>query len=253
MKKLQSKIDKEKGFKVIPLSWTENPQSLVYQAMHQCYSNAIVGEEILQFSEKKCGEIAVRKLLAGERGHYGSLEHPTITFSIGNYPNSLISQLRTHRVGVSFDVQSRRYTKIVEEILENESDERLPDEVIDKYFYLRKPGEYMTRIGKYNYSEKDYESMKRSILKSLKTYLELIENIDAEHAREVLPVSMRQNFVFSGNLRSLMHILDLRCKPNAQLEIVHLSDFIYEIMCEWAPEIMEYYTEKRYKKAKLAP
>ena len=64
---------------------------------------------------------------------------------------------------------------------------------------------------------------------------------------------MRQNFVFSGNLRSLMHILDLRCKPNAQLEIVHLSDFIYEIMCEWAPEIMEYYTEKRYKKAKLAP
>ncbi|MDE5084423.1 MAG: hypothetical protein O4859_25755, partial [Trichodesmium sp. St18_bin1] len=77
MKKLQSKIDKEKGFKVIPLSWTENPQSLVYQAMHQCYSNEIVGEEVLQFSEKKCGEIAVKRLLAGERGHYGSLEHPT--------------------------------------------------------------------------------------------------------------------------------------------------------------------------------
>ena len=60
MKKLQSKIDKEKGFKVIPLSWTENPQSVVYQAMHQCYSNEIVGEEVLQFSEKNVEKLRLK-------------------------------------------------------------------------------------------------------------------------------------------------------------------------------------------------
>lgn len=49
----------------------------------------------------------------------------------------------------------------------------------------------MIRIGKYNYSEKDYEFMKRFILILLKIYFELIENIDVEYVREVLFVSMR--------------------------------------------------------------
>ncbi|MFP3422992.1 FAD-dependent thymidylate synthase, partial [Bacillus sp. SIMBA_161] len=45
-----------------------------------------------------------------------------------------------------------------------------------------------------------------------------------EHARRLLYWDVvRQPFVFSGNARSLMHILDLRSKKDAQLEIRALS------------------------------
>ena len=33
------------------------------------------------------------------------LEHPQITFNVGYFPHSMMQQVRTHRVGVSFDVQ----------------------------------------------------------------------------------------------------------------------------------------------------
>ncbi|XDE62527.1 FAD-dependent thymidylate synthase [Arthrospira platensis BEA 1257B] len=61
--------------------------------------------EAIASSELEAGEIIVKRLLAGERGHYGPLEHPSITFNCGYFPHSVMQQARTHRVGISFDVQ----------------------------------------------------------------------------------------------------------------------------------------------------
>ena len=55
--------------------------------------------------EARAGEICVKRLLAGERGHYGPLEHAQIVLNVGWFPHSVMQQARTHRVGVSFDVQ----------------------------------------------------------------------------------------------------------------------------------------------------
>ncbi|MGL5194103.1 MAG: FAD-dependent thymidylate synthase, partial [Chroococcales cyanobacterium] len=52
-----------------------------------------------------CGELIVKRLLAGERGHYGPIEHVGIVFNCGFFPHSVMQQIRTHRVGISFDVQ----------------------------------------------------------------------------------------------------------------------------------------------------
>ncbi|MBD2437425.1 FAD-dependent thymidylate synthase [Nostoc sp. FACHB-110] len=93
-------------FRVEVIAKTPNPQQVIYAAMHQDYTDAFVVDERDSWpSESQCGEVIVKRLLAGERGHYGPLEHPQIVFNCGYFPHSVMQQARTHRVGVSFDVQ----------------------------------------------------------------------------------------------------------------------------------------------------
>jgi thymidylate synthase (FAD) len=74
-----------------------------------------------------------------------------------------------------------------------------------------------------------------------------------EHIRDYLPQAIRQNFVVSFNLRSVLHIMDLRSKLDAQLEIQALCEQITPHLQRWAPNVWKYYEEKRLHKAKLAP
>ena len=93
-------------FTVAVLSQTPNPQQTIYSAMHQDYSEEFVWADRDRLpSEAKCGELVVKHLLAGNRGHYGPLEHPQIVLNCGWFPHSTMQQIRTHRVGISFDVQ----------------------------------------------------------------------------------------------------------------------------------------------------
>ncbi|MDB9511884.1 FAD-dependent thymidylate synthase [Kamptonema animale CS-326] len=93
-------------FRVEVISQTPNPQQVIYAALHQDYTENFVFDERDSWpSDAQCGEIIVKRLLAGERGHYGPLEHPQIVFNCGYFPHSVMQQARTHRVGVSFDVQ----------------------------------------------------------------------------------------------------------------------------------------------------
>lgn len=96
----------DRFFKVEVLSQTPQPQQIIYAAMHQDYAESFVWDEREQFpNEAEAGEVIVKHLLAGNRGHYGPLEHPQIVLNCGFFPHSTMQQIRTHRVGISFDVQ----------------------------------------------------------------------------------------------------------------------------------------------------
>ncbi|NES04528.1 MAG: FAD-dependent thymidylate synthase [Okeania sp. SIO2F4] len=87
-------------FRVEVIAKTPNPQQVIYAALHQDYSEGFVFDEGDNWpSEAKCGEIIVKRLLAGDRGHYGCIEHPQITFNCGFFPHSVMQQARTHRIG----------------------------------------------------------------------------------------------------------------------------------------------------------
>jgi thymidylate synthase (FAD) len=93
-------------FRVELIAATPNPQQCVYAGMHQDYSEGFVANDRASWpDETRAGEICVKRLLAGERGHYGPLEHAQIVLNVGWFPHSVMQQARTHRVGVSFDVQ----------------------------------------------------------------------------------------------------------------------------------------------------
>ncbi|MFM7426581.1 MAG: FAD-dependent thymidylate synthase [Elainella sp.] len=454
----------DRFFKVEVLSQTPAPQQTIYAAMHQDYAESFVWDERDRFpSEAEAGEIIVKHLLAGNRGHYGPLEHPQIVLNCGFFPHSTMQQIRTHRVGVSFDVQClagdtevtflhasgglrkikisrlyelwangenvvrerkirgrngelpgryrrdcktrlqkmklrvlneqtgifeighiqhvfdqgtqpvyrltledgkildctenhRLFTRdgwqtmqaalglitdsdrqvvsysqdcylmangvVVEElefaqnfvpitalsdkpkpvgrklkahpvkvvqvkylglqqtydlevagewhnfvangvVVHNSfrySGKRIIDVVegkreLEEVFYLRPVGNYSDRQGKrYEYTEALRQEDLDWCLKASYRYAERIQQgFSEEHARSIIPFDVRQHWVMSANVRSLMHLLDLRWKLDAQLEAQELCELIWTVFQAWVPAVAGWYESNRAKKAKLAP
>jgi thymidylate synthase (FAD) len=81
----------------------------------------------------------------------------------------------------------------------------------------------------------------------------MMEGMCEEHIRDYLPQAIRQNFVVSFNLRSVLHFMDLRSKLDAQIEIQALCDAMVPELQKWAPNVWKYYEEKRLHRARLSP
>lgn len=241
-------LELDKNLQVVVLQCYPIPEQVVYQAAKNDYSEIPIHEQEIPIFNK-CGEWIVERLLANDRGHWGPLEHPSITFSVSGYVHNVPMQLRTHRVGVSFDVQSQRYTG--KRVVKVASGELNPEDV----FYVRPPGFYTNRQGKkYDWTVEDYNDELKYIVESCKRYaLKYEKGMCEEHIRDYLVQAIRQNFVVSFNLRSVLHIMDLRAKLDAQLEIQALCEQIAPHLSKWSPNVWKYYEEKRFKKAKLSP
>jgi thymidylate synthase (FAD) len=237
-------------FRTKVVSFTPNPQQAVWVAMHQDYSEDMaMGDRGDLPTENAAGNIIVKRLLAGGRGHYGPLEHPQIVFNVGYFPHSVVQQIRTHRIGCSFDVSSLRYTG--QRILAAANGDR----AIKDVFYVRPVGHYSDRQGKsYFYSEDQRLADLEWCRRGAERYAQRIaEGLSEEHARGLIPFDVRQHFVMSCNARSLMHILDLRAKADAQPEIQTLSHLLMQHFRWWMPAIAEWYESHRLHKAKLSP
>jgi thymidylate synthase (FAD) len=237
-------------FRVKLLAATPNPQRTIYAAMHQDYSEGFVFDQQDDWPDEiRAGEICVKRLLAGERGHYGPLEHVQIVFNVGWFPHSVMQQARTHRVGVSFDVQSFRYTG--DRICKAANG----DLDLEEVFYLRPACVYSDRQGKkYVYGEVERAIDLELCRSAAYRYRDLLaKGISEEHARSILPFDTRQHFVVSFTLRALLHFFDLRAKLDAQLEIRQLCDLMLPYLHAWAPEIAAWYGNTRFGKARLAP
>lgn len=250
MKPIKAKdlLEFDKNLEVAVLQCYPNPEEVIYQAAKCDYSETPIHSQPLPTKEK-CGEWVVDSLLANERGHWGPIEHPGITFSVSGYVHNVAMQARTHRVGVSFDVQSQRYTG--KRVLKVASGELKPEDV----FYVRPPGFYVNRYGKkYEWGNDDYDDELKYIQEGCKRYASKYEKgMCEEHIRDYLAQAIRQNFVVSFNLRSVLHIMDLRAKMDAQIEIQALCEQLSPLVQEWAPNVWKYYEEKRLHRARLSP
>lgn len=237
-------------FEINTLAATPNPQQLIWAAMHQDYSEHYVWDRRDKFpDEERAGELIVKHLLEGGRGHFGPVEHPQITVAVGYFPHSLMQQVRTHRIGVSFDTQSNRYTgQRIVDVTTGKHD-------VEDVFYLRPPGEYTNRQGKkYTYTPEQRRDDIGWCLQACDRYAQhLAEGMSEEHARGVIPFDVRQHFVLSCNTRSLMHLLDLRWKKDAQLEAQIFSELLYNEFEKWCAAIAHWYKDNRAKKARLSP
>jgi thymidylate synthase (FAD) len=234
--------------KVEMIRCTPNPQQLIYMGGKNDYSELPIEDTPIP-AENECGDWIIEQLLGNNRGHWGPLEHPAITFSCSGFVHNVMVQARTHRVGISFDVQSQRYT--CKRVLKVAKGELRPEEV----FYVRPPGFYTNRKGKkYTWSEEDYNTELGLCAAAADRYAIQFKNgVSEEHARDYLPQNIRQNFVVTFSLRSLLHFMDLRAKFDAQLEIQALCEAMVEPTRKWCPGVFAYYEEQRLHKARLAP
>jgi thymidylate synthase (FAD) len=236
-------------FRVDVLEKTPRPQRLIYAAMHQDYSEEFVYEEpfIHDISEEKAGDIITKRLLS--HLHYGPLEHPHITFGVGYFPHSVMQQARTHRVAISFDVQSFRYSgKRILDVIDSKRN-------VEDVFYVRPIGKYNDRQGKkYEYTEEGRIIDLQECIRAANLYADKIEaGYAEEHARGMIPFDIRQHFVVTFNVRSLMHFMDMRFPLDAQYEIRRLCELMWGHFKEWTPDVADWYEKNRKGKNKLAP
>ena len=250
MKPIKSKdlLELDKNLEVVKLQCYPIPEQVIWQAGKGDYSEVPI-HQVEVPNNKKCGEWVVEQLLANERGHWGPLEHPQITFSCAGFVHNVIVQARTHRIGTTWDVQSQRYTgKRVVKVASGELD-------VEEVFYVRPVGFYTNRNGKkYEWTGEDRQDELQWIVEGCKRYaVKYDKGMCEEHIRDYLAQAIRQNFVVSFNLRSVLHFMDLRSKLDAQLEIQALCDSFAPELQKWTPSIWAYYEEKRLHKARLSP
>lgn len=238
----------DKYFRVELLRATPNPQQLCWLAMHQDYSpHAVVDGLDKCPDETKAGQYLIDHCL--KFGHWGVLEHAQISLNCIGFPHHTVMQLRTHRVGISFDVQSFRYTS--QSIL----DVARGGKDIEEVFFIRPTGKYTDRKGaKYYNNEEIRNHIKESLMANCIGYDALIyAGFSEEHAREILPQSIRQHFVMSCNARTLLHLLEVRGTADVQLEAQAFIQLLQQRFSDWMPEIAEWHLQNRFGKNKLAP
>lgn len=212
-----------------------------------------------------CATVSTGALLVRRNGSVvvcgNCIEQMGITLACGYMPHSLMQQLRTHRISITFDCQSFRYTSKgllkIKELIDSDIEAKFIAKELEKVVYLRPVGEYRDRKGKrYQYTEEqrqeDLIDSAQALAKYHKRVVEL--GFSEEHSRGQLPFDLRQHFVVSfNNYRSLMHMLDLRWKKDAQLEAQWFCDLLWEATKDVAPAVSDWYLKTRARKAKLSP
>lgn len=188
--------------------------------------------------------------------HAGPYEHPKINFAIEGMSVSCERQLTRHRLA-SFDVQSMRYVgfedkdgTVGEDVVEipeldNAQLHGRSAEIHEDVAEME--DEAIGHIRRNEYEEAVRESFQR--------YKNLIDaGVAPENARMVLPIGTKINVCMSTNLRSLMHIADMRAAADAQWEIRDMTENVLDMAQEWAPITMTYYEENlKNRKNRLAP
>jgi thymidylate synthase (FAD) len=236
-------------FKVEVIAQMTDPQRIAYAGMRQDYSERFIYDELDKMpNESECGELVVKHLLQGNKGHYGPLEAPQVVFNFGYFPHSVLQQVRTHR-NLSFDCQSFRYTgSRILEVLEGKQE-------LENVFYLRPVGNYCDRQGKkYEYTLAQRQEDLEWCLMGCKRYAERInQGLAEEHARGLIPFDVRQHWVMSGNARAIMHLLDIRGKFDVQPETRVMTELMFEKFKLWMPAVGAWYEKTRWRKGTLAP
>lgn len=214
------------------LSKTPNPADVIVQASRNDYDSEWVGTKNIDQLIEESGSDTKREFIHRimDRGHFGVLEHPSITLSFEGVSRVCMAQATRHR-HQSFDVQSLRYVDLTDD-----------SKHLDELFYF--PDELSND-----------PIFKHSIRRSWENYRELVKaGASKEQARRILPLSTKVNMVMSGNMRSMLHFLDLRLSADVQPETIDYAELVAEELASWCPIVFDYYdNEMNPRKNRLAP
>lgn len=170
--------------------------------------------------------------------HWGPFEHVSITFGAKGVSRALMAQLTRHR-HASFDVQSMRY-----------ADFGSKDEPVVAPASLVRDEHFTRHEGKVDYDGEDREELLERWDELADDVYEFYDDaVDAgmpkEDARGMLPVFTKVNMTFTTNLRTLMHIANMRAKnASAQWEIQEFTNEVIDEAYEWAPRTMELFEDR---------
>jgi len=167
-------------------------------------------------------------------GHYGPFEHTNITFAAEGVSVVVERQVTRHR-HVTWDVQSLRYVD------GRDMDVHTPESMKNADVDTDVPA----------IADIVYESQCRN---AVQTYRDMVDKgVPKEDARYVLPMGIEINMTFTMNLRTLMHLVDMRDAANVQTETIEFARQVLDAASEVAPHTVEMYREYGKGKSKDAP
>ena len=129
-------------------------------------------------------------------------------------PLFVMRQWMRHRIGVSYNEQSMRYTQSV------------PEFYVPQHWRLQNKNDYHHPLNEQLANEQELtDEYKHALDACNKCYESLLQaGIAREQARFILPLSTYSRFVFSCNLVSLFHFVQLRGirMPNGKFSVMPL-------------------------------
>jgi len=159
-----------------------------------------------------------------EHNHWTPFGHPQITVEI-KLPIFVARQWMKSTTGIVYNEVSRRYV----------DDE--PEFYYPEYWRGRPDGSIKQGSGQ---PIDDQDEVSRdyffSVLKSVGCYnLLLSKGVAPEMARMVLPQSMYTKIAMTASLAACCRVINLRNKPDAQLEIQQYAEALRKIVVRWFP------------------
>lgn len=174
-----------------------------------------------------------------KEGHGSVFEHPSFSFFIYGLSRSLTHELVRHRVGVGYSQLSQRYVdgKVLRFV---EGPEYQDDEILHRKFevdidqaaedYDFRANRLMTKIIAKDPSIEHDKERKRELRKRVN-----------QAARRRLPNETETWMVFTGNVRSLRHIMEMRAAGPAEVEIRRLGIMMHQILLAVEPLLFSDY------------
>ncbi len=219
--------------KVILFSYDPEMERVCAAAMRSCYSPHTSYDLYLNSDDKTnplederpLNDQRIESLLekALELEHHDILEHALLTFDLQHVSRACTHQLVRHRLA-SFSQQSQRYVKIT-----RSRGHIKPPAIRDD---VKVPLQIHGTNLEMNFEDMiDLAAqMEEGLLKA---------GARAEDARYVRPNAAVTNIVTSMNPRQLLHVLELRCAPDAQWEIRDLAWAMFACAKLVAPSIFK--------------
>ena len=169
------------------------------------------------------------------RGHWGPFEHANATVGLENVSIQTERQLTRHR-HITFDVQSLRYVDI-----SDSHEVTVPKAIND--------GDHATRHGAVDMDDDDrvraMEIYQDAVESDEEAYAALLDTgVPQEDARTVLGLNTQINLTMTANLRSFLHIMNIRAEAgDAQWEIRGMGQLLEDELRKWAPATMYLFDE----------
>ena len=154
--------------------------------------------------------------------HLGLLEHNYVTFSVAYISRACANQLVRHRLA-SYAQRSERFSLVTKY-----DGTICPDSVFDKHM------------------EDQYFGI---CLQAYDLYDKMIASgINMEDARFILPQGAETSILVTMNLRSYLHLFEMRISPAAQWEIREMCMHMLDALLFYAPAVFVPFREKLAEK-----
>lgn len=185
-----------------------------------------------------------------KQGHGSVLEHSSVTFIFRNVSRTLTHELVRHRVGVAISQESLRYVAL-DDIPMTDVEDSVKDCIgyatHIKVDYNHKEGAvgifadfHSDLEGLVGDSEKFISKWRRRLIPpgSSMSHKKKVTSL----LRRAAPIGLATSLMWTANLRTIRHVLELRTTKGAETEIRYVFNLVGELMKKMYPAIFDDFT-----------